>query len=186
MDLIFIHGRAASGKLTIGRKLAALTGYPLFHNHLIVDAVGAVFPFGSEPFIDLRHRFWLQMFQEASRWDRPLIFTFAPEPSVPSTFVQDVRDGVAAHGGRVCFVRLDVSLDEQERRIENIDRGQFNKLRSLETLRQLRAQGWIDPAPPPADLIIDTAKVSAAEAAQDIVQHFRLARLATAHRQYDA
>lgn len=47
MRLVFIHGPAASGKLTVAKELAALTGYPLFHNHLIVDALLAVFPFGS-------------------------------------------------------------------------------------------------------------------------------------------
>src|ERR1700744_3598970 len=58
MDLVFIHGPAAAGKLTVGKALAALTGYPLFHNHLIVDAVAAVFPFGSAAFVRLRQDFW--------------------------------------------------------------------------------------------------------------------------------
>jgi hypothetical protein len=44
MKLVFIDGQIASGKLTVGRDLADLTGLPLCHNHLIVDAVGAVFP----------------------------------------------------------------------------------------------------------------------------------------------
>ena len=57
MKLIFIHGPVASGKLTIARALAALTGLAVFHNHLVVDAVAAVFPFGSEPFIRLREQF---------------------------------------------------------------------------------------------------------------------------------
>jgi shikimate kinase len=54
MKLVFLHGPAASGKLTIGRELAALTGLPLFHNHLVVDAVASVFPFGSQRFVKLR------------------------------------------------------------------------------------------------------------------------------------
>jgi tRNA A37 N6-isopentenylltransferase MiaA len=33
MELLFIYGPAAVGKLTIGRELAKLTGYRLFHNH---------------------------------------------------------------------------------------------------------------------------------------------------------
>jgi len=34
MNLVFLHGPAASGKLTVGRELSRLTGYRLFHNHL--------------------------------------------------------------------------------------------------------------------------------------------------------
>ena len=48
MQLIFIYGQVAAGKLTVARALAARTGLALFHNHLVVDAVAAVFPFGSE------------------------------------------------------------------------------------------------------------------------------------------
>ena len=56
MRLIFIYGPVASGKLTIARLVSERTGLPLFHNHLVVDAVAAVFPFGSEAFVILRER----------------------------------------------------------------------------------------------------------------------------------
>jgi hypothetical protein len=67
------------------------TGLSVFHNHLIVDAVGAVFPFGSEPFIRLRETLWLQVIKEAARTGRSLIFTFAPEPTVDPGFPRRVR-----------------------------------------------------------------------------------------------
>ena len=54
MKLLLIHGGAASGKLTVARELENLTGLPIFHKHLIVDAVAAVFPFGSDRFIHLQ------------------------------------------------------------------------------------------------------------------------------------
>ena len=43
MQLVFIHGAPAVGKLTVARELAALTGFRLFHNHLTVDLAGSVF-----------------------------------------------------------------------------------------------------------------------------------------------
>jgi len=42
MELLFIYGPAAVGKLTVARELAKLTGFRLFHNHLTVDAVMAL------------------------------------------------------------------------------------------------------------------------------------------------
>ena len=60
----------ASGKLTIARELAARTAVALFHNHLIVDAVGAVFPFGTKAFSRLRAPFWMTAFDEAVRQNR--------------------------------------------------------------------------------------------------------------------
>ena len=86
MKLVFLHGPAASGKLTIARQLGAQTSLPVFHNHLIVDAVASVFPFGSERFVKLREQFWLAMFREAAEAGRSIIFTFAPEASVAPDF----------------------------------------------------------------------------------------------------
>ena len=70
MELIFLHGPAAAGKLTTARALEALLGHPVFHNHLVVDTLTTVFPFGSEPFVRLREEFWLQVFTEAARSGR--------------------------------------------------------------------------------------------------------------------
>jgi len=43
MKLVVLHGRPAVGKLTVGRALAQASGWRLFHNHLIVDALLALF-----------------------------------------------------------------------------------------------------------------------------------------------
>jgi hypothetical protein len=88
MRVIFIYGQPASGKLTVARALAERTGIAVFHNHLVVDALEAVFPFGSEPFVRLREQFWLAVFAEAAQADRSLIFTFAPEPTVARDFAE--------------------------------------------------------------------------------------------------
>jgi hypothetical protein len=106
MQLIFIYGEPASGKLTVGKALAARTGIALFHNHLIVDAVAAVFPFGSEPFVRLRQRFWLEVFQTAAAMNRSLIFTFAPEPTVPEDFPKRATEIVEAAGAACCLSAL--------------------------------------------------------------------------------
>jgi hypothetical protein len=45
MGLIFIHGLPA-GKLTVAHELAAMTGYKIFHNHLVSLAGKASFSLG--------------------------------------------------------------------------------------------------------------------------------------------
>ena len=169
MKLIFIFGHAASGKLTVARELAALTGIALFHNHLIVDAVGAVFPFGSTAFIELRERFWLDVFAEAAKAKRSLIFTFAPEGTVAPDFPQRVRALVQSLGGEVVFVGLTVPKLEQERRIAAPSRSAFGKLTSLELLRELQTQfdASMETMPQPA-ILIDTAAAEPKEAARAI------------------
>ena len=51
MRLIFIYGMPATGKLTVARELARITGFNVFHNHLVVDLLLSIFEFGSKPFV---------------------------------------------------------------------------------------------------------------------------------------
>lgn len=171
MLLLFLYGPVASGKLTIGRLVAERTGIPLFHNHLIVDAVAAVFPFGSEPFVRLREGFWLETMGAAAQAGRSLIFTFAPEPTVAEDFPERAAQRVTAAGGRVLHVALDLDREEQERRLVDPARGAFGKLRSPEILRELRsAMAARMAAMPVPDLRIDTGKTAPTTAAEAIVR----------------
>jgi hypothetical protein len=140
MQLIFIYGPVASGKLTIARELAGRTGVALFHNHLVVDAVSAVFPFGSEAFSRLREQFWLAVFDEAASQGRTLIFTFAPEPTVAPDFPDRVRELIEEKGGQTVFVALVLPPTEQERRLVEEGRAAFGKMRDLSLLRKLRPE----------------------------------------------
>lgn len=171
MRLLFLYGPPAAGKLTIGRLVAERTGLPLFHNHLIVDALAAVFPFGSEDFIRLREHFWLETIASAARAGRSLIFTFAPEPSVAPDFPERLSQMVEANGGEVLPVALTIDAATQDDRIGAQGRAEFGKLRSVELLRKLRAEmaACMAEMPEPA-LRIDTGATASAEAADMIVR----------------
>ncbi|MBR0647389.1 AAA family ATPase [Plastoroseomonas hellenica] len=170
MRLVFLHGPPAAGKLTVAREIAALTGFPVFHNHLVVDAVAAVFPFGAEPFVRLRERFWLEVLGEAAAAGQSLIFTFAPEPTVTPGFPERALAAVATAGGHVDFVRLTLPDAEQERRLVDPGRAAFGKLRSLDLLRRIRADmAACEAAMPASALTIDTGAVSQGEAARLVV-----------------
>jgi len=175
MDLIFLHGPAAVGKLTVARELEQITGFRLFHNHLVVDALTAVFDFGSEPFIVLREQLWLAVFRQAAERNVSLIFTFAPERTVTPSFIQQTIDAVESTGGRVRFVALTCPIDELERRIESGSRAAFGKLSSRALFRELQQTGAFDyPQLPDSGLSIDTNQVSPHEAANKISAFFCL------------
>jgi hypothetical protein len=170
MKLLFLHGPPAAGKYTIARAVADATGLPLFHNHLVVDAVAAVFPFGSPGFVTLRERFWLDVTRAAVAEDRSLIFTFQPESSVSPGFAEQVAGIVAAGGGETIFVQLRLDLAGQRARIANNDRGRFGKLRDIALLEQLHADfAGCEAAMPPSALSISTATTAPADAAARII-----------------
>jgi hypothetical protein len=173
VDLVFLHGVPASGKLTTARALEVLVGIPVFHNHLVVDALSAVFPFGSAPFVRLREQVWLDVFAAAAHDGRSLTFTFPPEATVTPGFPARVRQAVHSASGQVHFVRLRVGDAIQEERIGNPDRRQFHKLTDLTTLRRLRDQSG-DGEQPPVDLEIDSEQSTPQQSAQQIIDRFAL------------
>ena len=175
MRLIFLYGPPASGKLTIAREVAALTGISVFHNHLIVDAVASVFPFGTPIFVSLRESFWLTVMREAAREGRSVLFTLAPEPTVSQQFPERVQEEIDRARGSVVFVRLTVSPNEQERRLGELSRKEFDKMHSVELLRKLR-DGFqaCEAKMPPATLTIDMTQVSPRDAALSIARDLGL------------
>jgi chloramphenicol 3-O-phosphotransferase len=166
MKLVFLHGAPAVGKLTVARELARLTGFRLFHNHLTVDLVSSLFPFGSEPFVLLREQIWLTAFAEAARNNVSLIFTFNPERTVRERFIQDALDVVGLAGGEVVFVELTCTEEELERRIEDASRKEFGKLASIEQYRSLKDAGAFHFPKLPNGISLDTTNQPAAETAE--------------------
>jgi hypothetical protein len=178
MKLIFIYGLPATGKLTVAIELAAITGYKLFHNHLVVDLLLSVFDFESPPFVELREDIWLSVFEQACRSRLPgLIFTFAPEGTVRPGFIAEVKSTVAREGGEVDFVELVCPLVELKRRIDSPSRLAYQKLSSVSLLEQLQADGVFDALNMPEPrLSIDTSLYTPSEAAIEIMRTLKVGR----------
>lgn len=166
--LVFLHGPPGSGKLTVARELQSVTGYRLFHNHLVVDLLGSVFEFGSRPFVELREEFWLAAFRAAARQGVSLIFTFAPERTVSPGFPAAAESVVRSEGGRALYVALGCAEHELVRRLSEPSRKAFGKLASADRYRALRASGAFEFPPVRSDLELDTGSLSPRQAAERV------------------
>jgi hypothetical protein len=117
MKPILIYGPPAAGKLTVGSALAVSTGFKLFHNHLTVDCVRAVFDFGTIPFYRLVCKIRIDIIEEAARAGiKGLIFTFVYANPQDDRFIDHIITAVERHGGEVCLVRLYCDEDILEER----------------------------------------------------------------------
>jgi len=168
--LLVIHGLAASGKYTIAKELAAITGWSLFHNHLTVDLLLSLFPFGSPEFVRHRERIWIDLMTDALAAGSSLIFTFHPESSVAPDFPDRLRAQVQARGGVIGFVEVACEETEIEKRIESKPRREFLKLNSLPFYRQLKQQGAFNYPSIPSDHRIDSTTTPPQKAALQIAR----------------
>lgn len=178
MKLVFIFGPPASGKLTVARELGAITGYPVFHNHLVVDMLTPVFEFGSPSFVELREEIWLKVLTKAAEEDlEGVIFTFAPERTVRREFIGDLSRALGTNTSETIFVRLECPDEELERRMENESRANYGKLRSVVEYRRLRESGAFDyPCIPDTHLTIDTSKMDPTQPAEKILGYIGMTR----------
>jgi hypothetical protein len=171
--LIYIYGPPASGKLTVATRLSELTGLPLFHNHLTVNAVRPVFAFGSPPFVEAVQAMRRGVFTAAARAGISLIYTnnsawSGPDPRARFEEAADAARAIMArHGGGTIFVRLTASQSALEERLASESRRAHEKLVDVVRLRELL--GDFDASPlHPGDLVIDTGSTSPEESARII------------------
>lgn len=185
--LVFIVGPAAVGKMTVGRELSRLSGLPLFHNHLSIEAVLPVFDFGEPAFNRLVERLRRGVIEEVAKSDRPgVIFTYmwAFDDPGDRRYVESLRDIFTAYGGRVVYVELWADQETRLRRNaepsrleakaskRDVERSNRNLVRHDEQ-HQLSSDGDFPLEP---YLFLDNTDLRPEEAAERIVQRFGLPR----------
>jgi hypothetical protein len=162
MQIIILCGLPGVGKLTVARGLAHLRGYRVFHNHLVFDAVEALFPFGSPAFVELRERLWLELLSRAVKdGGGDVVFTVAGDRALRSGFLATLVSELSGRSARVCCIELTCSIGELEQRLVSADRARFGKVNDVERFRQLHSNGEFPRlAMPPETLVVDTSGLS--------------------------
>lgn len=181
-----IFGPSAVGKMAVGRELSSRTGYPLFHNHLSLEPVAEVFPWGSPSFVRLSSELRRRVIEEALVADLPgLIFTFvwALEDPADRDYVDRLTEPVRRAGQRLDFVEL--YADQHTRLAREGTPLRLEHKRSKRDLRATRQRLLADDAThrlntdgdfyyPDQHIRIDNSRLSPANAADQIAAHLGL------------
>ncbi len=187
--LVFLCGPPAVGKMAVGLELSALTGLPLFHGHLSIEAVLPVFEYGTAPFNRLVSEFRDRMLVEAAESELPgLIFTYVwafDEPGDLKT-VERLKVIFESRDGRAVFVELwadvetRIARNETELRLaakpskRDVEASRIHLLEADQRY-QLSSDGDF---PFSDHLLIDNTLLSPTEVAEKIATRFALPRLA--------
>ncbi len=177
MQLIFLYGPPAVGKLTVAKALSKRTGFKVFHNQLTIDLVESIFEWGTAAFIELIHRYRFELVEKAAASDLPgLIFTYVfEEAKTDIAFVKTIREIVEKEEGTVHFVRLTCDPKTLEARVQKPSRKKHRKISSVKALREiLKTSKLFAEIPGSRSLTIDTGKNSPVKSAQEIQSHFSL------------
>jgi len=181
MNLIFIYGAPGVGKLTVAKELAKVTGYKLFHNHLTVDLVSSIFPFGTKAYSHLVEKVRLDLIEAAARTKvNGVIFTFVYGVETfggktDDELVVKIIKIVKQYKGHVLFVRLFCEKKELHKRLRHPSRKSFGKLRKVSILRSIRKKYNLDATIPfGKSITIDNTKVPAKKVAMAIKAYYKV------------
>ena len=182
MKLVIIIGSGAVGKMTVGQELMKLTGLRLFHNHMAIEPVLAVFgTFNGKVVEEIRET----IFKEFAASDQyGMIFTYmwAFDHQSDWDYIEHVKSVFAPYGTEFYYVELiaprEVRLarNATQNRIQNkpskADIEKSNeRLMQEDAYRLVSYEGEI-----PFDnyLRIDNSELSAEETAKLIQDTFNL------------
>lgn len=175
MDIVYIYGPPGVGKFTVGRELARLTGYRLFHNQLSIEFVRSVFDFGTPVFNKLVLKYRAEMIEEAAKGNISLIFTSAYARGLNDSIIKDIIRRVERNRGKVHLVQLRCDEDVLLKRIKNASRRSFYKIRSPKKLEELlRRYDHTSSIPFRKSLCVDNTRIAPKAAAMKIIGYYRL------------
>jgi len=182
---VVIVGPPAVGKMTVGRALSAQTGFPLFHNHIPIEAVLPVFEFGSPEFTRLVSGFREAVLGEVARSELggliyTIMFDFADPRDIE--FLGTLQARFAPPAWRVVVVELEADLEvrlERNASAERLDAkpskrdvdASRRRLLAAEETYQLNSGGTF---PYAEHLKLDNTTLTPEEAADRIAAHFRI------------
>ena len=171
--LVFLYGPPAVGKLTVAKVIADRLPFKILHNHVTIDAVTEVLPFGSEAFWGVVGRFRRDLVAAAAEEDIDLIYTYVFAPGDE----QHVAEIVAPYeeaGGTVLFVQLLAPREVLLERVLADSRREHGKPTDPETLEQMLDEyDDFTALAAPDSLRIDLAATSATDAADRIINHLK-------------
>jgi hypothetical protein len=179
MKLLFIYGPPAAGKLTVGIELSKLTGYTLLDNHKATDYLPEIFPRSNPAFESVRSRLGrkirIDIFAAAAQANVSLITTFAPISEGMHDFVRAVKDAIESNGGEFCPVQLLPSHEVMKQRVLGESR-RNRKIDNVERWHEVLDgnKGAFETFPDFDHLVIDNSELSPEEAAQQIVDHYKI------------
>ncbi|WEH08435.1 AAA family ATPase [Alicyclobacillus fastidiosus] len=182
---VWLFGPQAVGKMTIGHELEQLTELKLFHNHMTIEPLFAIFGAAEETWrlSDLFRRYIFEAAAKSNLYG--LVFTYVWGFDLQSDWdwVDNVCKTFEAEGVEIYFVELEADLErrlernktphrlEHKRTKRNIE---WSEAHLKETMEQHRLNSYDGEITRENYLRINNTNLSAQEVAQMIKKRFDL------------
>lgn len=176
MNLIFLYGPPAVGKLTIAKHLQEKLGYKLFHNHMIINVLADIFGYDKPERRILVREFRLKILEEATKDNIDMIITVGNAGNTIFAYFDELIQTVEENDGTVCLVQLYANKETLLSRVTSKSRQEhgkyFGKNKLEESLKKY--PDMFDKYPRKEHITIDTDKTQPEIAAEEIIAYYKL------------
>jgi len=114
MNFIIVTGPMAVGKMAVGMAIEEITGLKLFHNHMTIEPVIRLFPYGTKEAHHLIATFRQEIFEAMAKSDMPgMIFTYVCDFDDPHDvdYMYNLLKKFEAEGAQTYILELEADLD---------------------------------------------------------------------------
>lgn len=175
MRLVLLYGPPATGKLTIAKHLARMSGYQLFDNHASIDLANRIFARDEAGFGDLVTGIRKLVFETAARNDKNLIFTYVYAHPQDKADMVWMINSIENNGGQVRLVHLSCDPDILLQRVSDDSRRAYSKITDEALLTEILGNYDVLSAyPDRPSLSLNTSRMSAEEIAAKILLELSL------------
>lgn len=183
MNLLFLIGNAAVGKMTVGQEIMKITDLRLFHNHMTIEPIIEIFGQYNGKAISRLREVIFEEFAASNCYGMIFTYMWAFDQKADWDYIEHVKDIFSPYNTEFYYVELVASqeirmkrnitenrlfnkaskrdLEESNQRLLNDD----NKYRCVSFDGEVNFDNYIK---------INNSNLSAEEAAQQIKAHFNL------------
>lgn len=175
MKLIVIYGLPASGKLTVAKELNKITGYPVVHNHQLLNIAHSLYGEHSPKLFDFYKRLLCYLLEESLRIDKNIIHTLVFLEYFNEDTMLEIEAEWSKRGLEINYVELRCDEKELLHRVTSEDRIQNGKIVNPEKLKKSIENKYVYlPNWSKEVLKIDNTNYSAKEVATLIKEYYSL------------
>lgn len=173
MQLVWLHGAPAAGKLTVAKTLQKNYGFKLFHNHLAVDISLAIYDeFGEKDFFDFTNAIRRKVLSKAkSLGVKKLAMTYMTCAEDDHEEIERYLEFFEGEGIEVFPVHLCPERHVLKHRVVTQERHDSHKISCIDQLSGVLAELKFLPITHKNGLAIDNTALSPEDTAQQIVEY---------------
>ena len=184
MKLVIIIGSGAVGKMTVGQELMKITDLRLFHNHMAIEPVLAVFNRFNNSAVSRIREVFFDEFAQSDNYGLIFTYMWAFDEQSDWDYIESVKQNFLKHNPETEFYYVELIAPQEVRLKRNGTENRLknkpskrdvetsnSRIKNEDTYRLVSRPGEI---PFPNYLRIENADVPAAEAAKMIKERFSL------------